>query len=128
MDPRPPSAELRRAGALATGIALALWWVLSAWDEISFAPAALAGALLRAAPGGLATFFIETIGHWARPLLVAGVLLITVAFGAEVLHRTDGRVGPAAALLAIAGGIASFIGPSPGAHPIATAVAVVACA
>ena len=128
MDPKPPPAELRRAGALATAIALAVWWVLSTWDEISFAPAALAGAVLRAAPGNLATFFIETIGHWARPLLVAGVLVVTVAFGAEVLRRMHGRIGQAAGLLAMAGGIASFIGPSPGAHPIATAAAAVACA
>ena len=124
MDPSSGPGDLRRGGALATGIALALLWVLSAWDAVSFAPAALAGAVLRAAPGDLATFFIETIGHWARPVLVAGVLVATVAFGAEVLYRTRGRVVRAAILVAVAAGIASLIGQSPGADPVVTTVAV----
>jgi DMSO/TMAO reductase YedYZ molybdopterin-dependent catalytic subunit len=130
--PPPNQPNLRRAGALAAGISLSVLWVLSSWDAVSFAPAALAGALLRAAPGDLATFFIETLGHWARRLLVASVFLAAIAFGAEVLYRTarGGRARPAfaALLLAVVAGAASLIGTSPGALVVPTLIAVIVAA
>jgi DMSO/TMAO reductase YedYZ molybdopterin-dependent catalytic subunit len=39
-----------------------------------FLPLALAQAVVRAAPGGFATFFIERLGHWAIRLAVVGTL------------------------------------------------------
>lgn len=125
---RADRSRLRKAGGLSTALALGVAWVASAWEAVSFAPAALAGAVLRATPGDLATFFIETLGHWARPLLVAGVLVIGVAVGAEVLHRTarDGEPRPnlAAAILGGIAAIAGLVGPSPGANLGATLVVV----
>ena len=126
--------RVRRAGALATCVALTLLWVASAWEPVSFAPAALAGAVLRATPGGLATYFIENLGHWARPLLVTGVLVLAIGLGAEALVRTmrGGRTQPglAAFILGVIAAVASFIGTSPGADSAATliTVAVIACA
>lgn len=133
LDARAPSARaLRLAGASATAIALATLWVASGWDAVSFAPAAVAGALLRAAPGGLATFFIENLGHWARPLLVAGVLAATMALGAEMLYRSAvrGLARPriAAVLLGVIAAVAGLAGPSPGADVVATLLAVAVAA
>lgn len=129
----PAAGTIRRAGASSAALALGILWVASAWDAVSFAPAALAGAILRAAPGGVATFFIETLGHWARPLLVAGVLVTAIAVGGEALWRTTtsgGTVRPwiAAGVLGFVTAIASSIGPSPGAEPPATLIAVFAAA
>ena len=128
--PRPvPDARLRVAGAAAAAVAVAFLFVLSAWEEVSFPLAAAAGALLRASPGDLATFFIETLGHWARPLLLAGVLAATVIVGGEALVRTRAPAGAprpwmAAAVLAVVAGIGAMLGPSPGAHPVATSIAI----
>lgn len=128
----PERSRIRRAGALATCVALALLWVASAWEVVSFAPAALAGALLRAAPGGVATFFIENLGHWARPLLVVGVLVLAIGLGTEALVRTVNhertQPGVAAAILGLVAAVASLIGTSPGADPAATLMAVAAAA
>ena len=129
VQPSNQARRIRLAGALSAALALGIIWVASAWQAVSFAPAALSGAVLRAVPGDVATYFIENLGHWARPLLVAGVLVTALAVGAESLWRT--RSGPtmrpwiAASILAVVAAIASLIGPSPGAHPIATLLAVV---
>lgn len=110
-------------------MAVALLWVLSAWDAVSFAPAALAGVLLRAAPGDVATFFIENLGHRARPLLVTGVLAASILLGAEALYRTARGYEPkpwfAATVLAFVAIGASLIGTSPGADMVVTIGAVV---
>lgn len=109
-------------------MATAVLWVLSAWDAVSFAPAALAGVLLRAAPGDLATFFIENLGHLARPLLVTGVLVASIVLGAETLYRTagdhDARAWLAAVVLGVVSIAASLVGPSPGANLFVTLGAV----
>jgi DMSO/TMAO reductase YedYZ molybdopterin-dependent catalytic subunit len=131
--PAPSDARaLRRTGALATAAALAFLWVASVWEAVSFAPAALAGALLRAAPGGVATFFIETLGHWARPLLVGGVLVLAMALGAEILVRTAAHGTPrpqiAASTLGLVAAVASLIGTSPGADAAPTLLAVAGAA
>ena len=78
-------SRLRRAGALAAALALSVAWLASAWEAVSFAPAALAGAILRATPGDLATFFIESIGHLARPLLIVGVLMVAVGISRPIM-------------------------------------------
>ena len=122
-------SRLRRAGALAAALALSVAWLASAWEAVSFAPAALAGAILRATPGDLATFFIESIGHLARPLLIVGVLMVALAAGAEALVRTtrDGQPRPrvAGTLLGSVAAIASVVGPSPGANLWITALVAV---
>ena len=46
-----------------------------------FLPLALAQALVRAAPGGVATYFIDHLGHWAIRLAVLGTLAAFLASG-----------------------------------------------
>jgi DMSO/TMAO reductase YedYZ molybdopterin-dependent catalytic subunit len=77
------------AGGSATGLALAFMWIASGVvPSIPFPPAAVAELIVRATPGGVVTFFIESLHHWALRLLSLGVLLGTLLFGAEVLWRT----------------------------------------
>jgi DMSO/TMAO reductase YedYZ molybdopterin-dependent catalytic subunit len=47
-----------------------------------FLPLSLAQSLVRAAPGGFATFFIERLGHWALRLAVVGTFAAFLAAGA----------------------------------------------
>ncbi len=101
--PRSGSNLSRNNARLAGGIAAAstvvlLWAVSVVFDHAPFAPQALAERFLRATPGDLATFFIETLGHWARRLLTIGALVVTVAFGAEALARTRKAAGNAGAI------------------------------
>lgn len=123
-----PPAELSRdrddgrtnariAGGIAAASALVLLWAVSVvFDHAPFAPQALAERFLRATPGDLATFFIETLGHWARRLLTIGALAATVAFGGEALARTrkDGALRPylTGTLLAVLAFGASVTSPS----------------
>jgi hypothetical protein len=104
-------SNARAAGALATSVVLAALWAASGWvTSIGFLPTDVAMGIIRAAPGDLATFFIETVGHLARPLLVAGVLAGAILLGAEILARTlrNGRLRPflAGAALALIGWLA----------------------
>ncbi len=48
---------------------------------VPFLPLALAQALVRAAPGGFATFFIDRLGHWALRLAVTGTVVAFIAVG-----------------------------------------------
>jgi DMSO/TMAO reductase YedYZ molybdopterin-dependent catalytic subunit len=113
--------ELRRsirfAGLLGSIAALALLWVVgSITDTVPWPPLALAARLVRAAPGDVATFFIEALDHWALRLLRLGVVLGALAFGAEVLLRTaaGARIRPWAAggILGGAAALASASDPS----------------
>lgn len=103
--------EARLAGALATVVVLAALWAVSGWvTAFGFLPTQVATKIIRSVPGDLATFFIESLGHLARPLLVGAVLLGAVLLGAETLARTarDGRLRPflAGAALAVIGWLA----------------------
>ncbi len=103
--------EARIAGALATAVVLAALWGISGWvTALDFLPTQVATKIIRSMPGDLVTFFIESLGHLARPLLVAGVLAGAVLLGAEILARTarDGRLRPfpAGAALAVIGWLA----------------------
>jgi DMSO/TMAO reductase YedYZ molybdopterin-dependent catalytic subunit len=49
--------------------------------SIPFPPLAIAQAFVRAAPGGVATAFIELLGHWALRLAVLGTLAAFLAAG-----------------------------------------------
>ena len=62
--------------------------------SIPFPPLALAQAVVRAAPGGLATYFIERLGHWAIRLAVLGTLVSFLVSGAVlglIIAATDER-------------------------------------
>lgn len=103
--------DARLAGALATAVVLAALWAVSGWvTAVGFLPTQVATKIIRSVPGDLATFFIESVGHLARPLLVAGVLAGAVLLGAETLARTarDGRLRPflAGVVLAVIGWLA----------------------
>lgn len=90
---RPSRTGLRLAGALATAVVLAALWTVSGWVKaVIFLPTQVASWIIRAVPGDLATFFIERIGHLARPFLVAGVLAVALLSGAEAL-RQSARTG-----------------------------------
>jgi DMSO/TMAO reductase YedYZ molybdopterin-dependent catalytic subunit len=119
----PPnsSRELRRyirfAGLLGAIAALALLWLVgSVTDTVPWPPLALAARLVRAAPGDVATFFIEALDRWALRLLRLGVVVGALAFGAEVLLRTasGARIRPwvAGGVLGVAAAVASASDPS----------------
>jgi DMSO/TMAO reductase YedYZ molybdopterin-dependent catalytic subunit len=51
---------------------------------VPFLPLVLAQAVVRAAPGGFATFFIEHLGHWALRLAVTGTVVAFLLGGAAL--------------------------------------------
>jgi DMSO/TMAO reductase YedYZ molybdopterin-dependent catalytic subunit len=53
----------------------------TAADRVPFLPTALAQALVRAAPGGFATWFIDRLGHWALRFAVAGTFVAFLVAG-----------------------------------------------
>lgn len=125
----PPlrARELRIAGAGATALALAFMWVVSALvPGVPFPPAAVADLMVRATPGDLSTFFIEILDHWALRLLSLGVLVGTLALGAELLRGTASkdklRSFPTGGLLALVAVLVSMAAPSEGTNVPATAV------
>jgi DMSO/TMAO reductase YedYZ molybdopterin-dependent catalytic subunit len=76
---RPAAAAGLVGSAVVTG-AMAI--VHTAVPSVPFLPLALAQAVVKAAPGGLATYFIERLGHWAIRLAVVGTLVAFLASGA----------------------------------------------
>lgn len=117
----------RIAGAIAAASALVLLWGISAvFDRAPFAPQAIAERVLRATPGDLATFFIETLGHWARRLLTISAIVVAIVLGAEALERTkrDGVLRPylAGGFLAVAAFAASMTSPSISASIVETLI------
>ena len=68
------------AGAAATTVLAAL--VHTFVRSLPFLPLVLAQALVVATPGGVATYFIERLGHWALRLAVAGTSLALLGSGA----------------------------------------------
>ena len=106
------------AGAVATGVGLALLWAASALvPGIPFPPLVLAEVLVRAVPGGIATFFIELLHHWALRLLGFGVVAGALAGGALALRatvRSDGKPRPslAAGILVAVGATGLLVQPS----------------
>jgi DMSO/TMAO reductase YedYZ molybdopterin-dependent catalytic subunit len=71
--------------------------------SVPFLPLVLAQALVRAAPGGFATFFIDRLGHWAIRLAVVGTvvafLLAGAALGVLIARLTTSVGGPAGGVL-----------------------------
>ncbi len=83
----------RRAGALASAVALAFLWLVSGiFESVPFIPASAAELIVRASPGDVATFFIELLQHWALRLLTIGCLGVAVLAGAEGVHRLGPRI------------------------------------
>jgi DMSO/TMAO reductase YedYZ molybdopterin-dependent catalytic subunit len=68
------------SGAAATIVLAALAHTLV--RSLPFLPLVLAQSLVRATPGGVATFFIEHLGHWALRLAVVGTSLAFLVLGA----------------------------------------------
>jgi len=126
-------SQIRRAGLGATAIALAVLWVASGITRsVAFPPTALAAALVRETPGGVATFFIELLGHWALRLAGVGALLAATVLGSEALRVTAAarslRPGRAAALLVVAAGAAAATDPAGEVQPGPMAAALAAAA
>lgn len=120
--------SLRLAGLLATIAALALMWVASSVTRlVPFPPTAAAARLVRLTPGDLATFFIDSLGHWALRLLTVGALAAALVIGAEALVVTASgsrsRPGLAAAILALVAAAAAFSDPTFQPDPIYVLVA-----
>ena len=120
--------EIRLAGFLASCVALAVLFVWSSiTPSVAFPPTAMAEAVIRTTPGGIATALIEAFGHWAQRLLTLGAVVGAAAFGGEVLWRT--RLGerpnvPVASVLsALFSLLAMYLGPA----EISPLVAVLAC-
>ena len=131
MDPSEPGRDrnVRLAGLLATGISVSALYVLSALSTgIPFPPTSIAEALLRAMPGDVATFFIELLQHRAQDLLMAGALVATLLFGAEILRITarGGALKPflAGGVLAVLSIVAIVIGPHHEVAPVAVAMSL----
>ena len=78
-----------RAGAAAGLVGAAGVMVLTAVvhtvaPPVPFLPESIAQSLVRAAPGGFATYFIERLGHWAIRLALAGTFAGFLLGGALV--------------------------------------------
>jgi DMSO/TMAO reductase YedYZ molybdopterin-dependent catalytic subunit len=125
--------SLRVAGLLASITALALLWVASSVTRlVPFPPTAAAARIVRLTPGDLATFFIESLGHWALRLLSLGALAAALVIGAEALVLTASpsriRPGLAAAILGLVAAVAAFLDPTLQPDPIYVLVAtLIAC-
>ena len=128
-----PRRSARVAGLAGTVAALALLWIVaSLTDTVPWPPLALAARLVRAAPGDVATFLIETLDRWALRLLRLGVVVGALALGAEALARTavGVRIRPwaAAAILGAASALASASDPSLQPDPVYVLAASLAAA
>jgi DMSO/TMAO reductase YedYZ molybdopterin-dependent catalytic subunit len=95
------------AGALATAPAIAVGWALShAFDQLPFAPFALADRIVRITPGPVATAAIDRLHHAALPLLAGTVVAGFVGLGAVLAAvRAVGRWPAAAAGAPMAGAL-----------------------
>lgn len=125
--------ELWGVGLAATAVALGVLWAAASFTPSApFPPVSAAEAFLRAIPGDLATFFIETLGGLARPLLALGAVVGTLVFGAFVLVRTAKDGAPrgivAASALAAVSVAAILIGPGDDYTVVAVALTLAAAA
>ncbi len=120
----PPAPEPDRgrsspafvAGLVGTAVAMALAAIVHlAAPRVPFLPVAIAQVLVGATSGGVDSFFIDRLGHWASRLALAGTCLVFFLVGGflgrviEPLARR-GRTGsrsaagpPAASAAAVAG-------------------------
>ena len=134
-DLSPEGAPLERSevfaiGVSATLVALAVLWAAAALvPSAPFPPLAIAAAVLRLVPGDVATFFIETIGHFARLSLAIGATLGTALVGAWALvgTRSQERTRPflAATVLGALSVLAVLAGPANDERPIPLTIVTV---
>lgn len=121
--------DLRLVGALAAALGLAVMWLASQLAGVGWPAASVGDAIVRSAPGDLATFFIEALGHWAMRLLVGATVLGTLVVGAELLARTARSdrftAAPASGALAALGIAVAVLGPSGGGSRLASALVAV---
>jgi len=128
--PHPERRDLRLTGVIAAAVSLSMLWVASSiWRGAPFGPSAVAEAVIRLTPGGVATFFIETLGSWARRGITLGAVAASVLVGMEALARTRSRMGAprpavAGAVLAVLAGAASYAAPSADVSVVAVLVVV----
>jgi DMSO/TMAO reductase YedYZ molybdopterin-dependent catalytic subunit len=103
MDPEPRRARSRRRIGATAGLAgtAALTGALAVSHtfvrSVPFPPASAAQAIVRAAPGGLATFVIDRLQHASLPLATAatcGAFVLAGAVLGMVLPRVDQALGP----------------------------------
>jgi DMSO/TMAO reductase YedYZ molybdopterin-dependent catalytic subunit len=96
----PPPAWRRGAAGGLAGVAVVIGAtavVHTFARSVPFLPLVLAQALVRAAPGGFATFFIDRLGHWAIRLAVVGTVVAFLLAGAALgllISRLTSAVGP----------------------------------
>ena len=115
---------------MGAAVALSVMWLLtSIFMSTRFTPEVLGDLLIRAAPGDLATFFIESLDHWALRILLALVLLGSAAAGGEILWRTSSsnelRHWSAGGIAGTAGIAVITLGPAAGTSRIASSFVVV---
>ncbi|MGH2683404.1 MAG: molybdopterin-dependent oxidoreductase [Actinomycetota bacterium] len=116
-------ARWRVSGLLAGGLALSFLWAASRVDgSIPFPPLNVAERIIRLTPGGVATFFIDILGHNALRLLTAGTVLAFLVLSTVLpeASRARGAVRPtlAGAALGAAAAGAALADPTPP-HPVA---------
>jgi DMSO/TMAO reductase YedYZ molybdopterin-dependent catalytic subunit len=84
-DSLPGGRRAAAAGLVGAVVLLAATAVLHTFVRaVPFLPLVLAQAVVRAAPGGFATFFIERLGHWALRLAVTGTVVAFLLSGAAL--------------------------------------------
>jgi DMSO/TMAO reductase YedYZ molybdopterin-dependent catalytic subunit len=100
------------AGTAAATVVAALLHTL--WPAVPFPPVAIAQILIRAPSGGVDSFFIDRLGHWAQRLAVLGTSVAFALSGAamgaaaaRLQRRVGGRALMAGALLPL--WVASFV-------------------
>lgn len=130
--------DARIAGLLATALAGAFLWIVSGlFAGVPFAPTSVADALVRVLPGGIETFFIELLHHWAQRLFEIGAVVGSLLFGAELLARTLAyadaapggateqgartRAGTAGVVLGLAAFVGALVDPTSDPSPVVVA-------
>lgn len=107
--------DARIAGLIATALTGAFLWLISGFFAgIPFAPTSVADAAVRVLPGGIETFFIELLHHWAQRLFEIGMVVGSLVFGSELLARTlafaDGSIRARAGVAGMIVGLAALGG------------------
>ncbi len=82
------------------------------WSSVPFPPTAIAEAIIRATPGDIATFFIETFGPWALRLLTIGTVLATTVLAGLTFRVLRGRIILTSVVLGAAVAISVWISPA----------------
>ncbi|MEA2487936.1 MAG: hypothetical protein QOF16_1590 [Actinomycetota bacterium] len=122
--------DARIAGLIAVALAGAFLWLVSGFfTGVPFAPTSVADASVRVLPGGMETFFIELLHHWAQRLFEIGVVIGSLLFGAEVLARAlvfDGssvrvRAGVAGAIVGVVAFAGALVDPTSNPNPVIVA-------